>query len=236
MIVSATMDRVKMNVSGIFQDRIKPVTNAVERAWARLAQWGPVQELLQQYQSQEPLSSSAPDSMSSSRNNRMANVTTIDLLTLATSLPYGAQISIFSTGIENVTFQSFNDSFSSILGSNASWRMIANETWQAFHEAGVYHQDTKSLYISSNWAGDFANPINISVLSLEDYSVTSQRYEGLASPNGGTTYVTPGTDETPQILLCDEGDLEGASGLSVIDPVAKKAKVQFVHSKIGTKY
>ena len=155
----------------------------------------------------------------------MASVTTIDLLALATSLPYAAEISTFSTGIENVTFQSYENSFASILGPNASWRMIANESYEAFHEAGVYHLATNSLYIASNWANDFANPINISILNLDDYSVRSQRYAGLASPNGGTAYVTPGTDEKPQLLFCDEGDFEVASALTIVDPVAQTTKV-----------
>lgn len=155
----------------------------------------------------------------------MASITTINLLTLATSLPYAADISSFSSGVENVTFHSYDNSFSSILGSNASYSLIANESWQAFHEAGVYDQTTKSLYIASNWAGSFDNPINVSVLSLDDYSVSSVRYEGLASPNGGTTYVTPGTNGTPQLLFCDEGNLDAASGMTLVDPVTKTTTV-----------
>jgi len=151
----------------------------------------------------------------------MASITTINLLTLATSLPYAANISSYGSGMENITFHLYDNSFSSILGLNASWRLIANESWQAFHEAGVYDQATKSLYIASNWAGSFDNPINVSVLSLDDYSVSSMRYEGLASPNGGTTYLMPGTNGTPQLLFCDEGNLDVASALTLLDPVAK---------------
>lgn len=157
--------------------------------------------------------------------SKMASVTTIDLLALATSLPYAADTTAFNSSIQNVTFQSYHPSFSSLLGSNASWTMVANESYQAFHEAGVYDQLSKSLYISSNWAGSFDNPINISILNLEDFTVTSTRYPGLASANGGCTYVPPGTDGPPQLLFCDEGDFNVASGLTVVNPATHTTKV-----------
>jgi len=155
----------------------------------------------------------------------MASITTVNLLALATSLPYAAHITSFNTSIQNVTFQSYSDSLSLLLGSNASWKMLANESYQAFHEAGVYDQTSKSLYISSNWAGSLDNPINMSILSLEDYSISSTRYPGLSSPNGGCSYVPPGSNSTPQLLFCDEGDFDIASGLTVVDPATKTTKV-----------
>jgi gluconolactonase len=157
--------------------------------------------------------------------SKMASITSINLLALATSLPYAADITAFNSSTQNVTFQSYHDSFPSLLGSNASWTMIANETYQAFHEAGVYDQASKSLYISSNWAGSFENPINMSILNLEDFTVSSTRYPGLASPNGGCTYVPPGATGPPQLLFCDEGNFDIASGLTVIDPGSHTTKV-----------
>jgi hypothetical protein len=163
-------------------------------------------------------------------NFNMASITTVDLLALATSLPYAAEITSFNSSTPNVTFQSFHNSFSSLLGSNASWTMVANESYQAFHEAGVYDQASKSLYISSNWAGSFANPINMSILNLQDYSISSVRYSGLASPNGGCTYVPPGSKSAPQLLFCDEGNFDIASGLTIVDPATKTTKVLSIHS------
>lgn len=212
-------------LNAVVHEQLEPVRSAVGKAWGRLAEWRPIRELLLQYsQTQRPSFTTGP--LLSIKNN-MASVTTVDLLQLATSLPYATQITSFATGIENVTFQSFDSSFASILGTNASWRMIANETWQAFHEAGVYNQETNSLYIASNWAFDFSNPINVTVLNMENYTISSQRYEGLASPNGGTTYVPPGQNSAPQILFCDEGDFNVASGLTIVDPVGKKTQVTF---------
>lgn len=211
------------------QSRVKPLASAIgdaiDSAGHVVAKWGLVDQFLQSKGRHPTIPRATTSSVSSTIAAKMASVTTIDLLALATSLPYATQISSFGTGIENVTFQQYDSSFSAILGANASWRMIQNQTYQAFHEAGVYHQETNSLYIASNWASDFSNPINISILNLDDYSLTSQRYPGLASPNGGTTYVTPGTNERPQLLFCDEGDFDVASALTIIDATAKSTKV-----------
>lgn len=210
--------------------RVKPIAkavgDAVHNAGLSFADFGPVQQFLASNARQPSTPNAATSSVTSTLTARMASVTTIDLLTLATSLPYASQISSFSTELANVTFQQYDNSFSNILGPNASWRMISNQSYEAFHEAGVYHQETNSLYISSNWAGDFSNPINVSILSLEDYSLTSQRYDGLFAPNGGTAYVTPGTNEKPQIVFCEEGSFELPSGLTIVDPVTKTTKVR----------
>jgi hypothetical protein len=222
-------------LSAKVQERLAPVTDGVnraaEKAWEKWVQ--PEFREIRAVVTQEGFDIHANvrealaalgETKKLGQKSKMASVTTIDLLTLATSLPYAGQVSTLNT-IEEITFQQFDNSFSTILGANASWQIIANETWQAFHEAGVYNQETNSLYITSNWASDFSNPINMSILNLEDYSVTSQRYAGLASPNGGTLYVPPGTDGKPQIILCDEGNFDIASSLTVLDPVTKTTKV-----------
>lgn len=205
------------------------VGDAVDSAGLRIAEWGPVQQFLAS-RGKDPIASRAASSTIAKVGTigvkKMASVTTVDLLALATSLPYAGQVSMFASGVENITIQQFDNSFASILGSSPSWRMIANESYQAFHEAGVYLQDTKSLYISSNWANDFSNPINVSILNLEDYSLTSERYDGLFAPNGGTTYVTPNTSTAPELLFCEEGSFDVASALTLVDPVAKTTKVR----------
>jgi gluconolactonase len=152
----------------------------------------------------------------------MASVTTVNLLALATSLPYAAVINSFSATTPNVSFVQYDNAFSSILGSNASWKIIANESYQAFHEAGVYDQNTGQLFISSNWGGPLV-PILVTTLNLSDYAVTSSPYDGLNSANGGASYVAQGAGGPPQVLFCDQGLSDTASSLSTLDTVTKKA-------------
>jgi gluconolactonase len=154
--------------------------------------------------------------------DKMANVTTVNLLTLATSLPYAAQFISFSATTPNVSFVQYDNSFSSILGSNASWKIIANESYQAFHEAGVYDQKTGQLFMTSNFGGPSA-PIVVTTLNLTDYSVTSGPYSGLSAGNGGASYVAPGASGPPQVLFCDQGLNNTASSLSVLDTTTKTA-------------
>lgn len=152
---------------------------------------------------------------------RMASVTTVNLLTLATSLPYAAQINSFTNSTPGLSFVQYEDQFSTILGLNASWKKIANGSFKAFHEAGVYNQKTGELFMTSNYEGP-SNPIVVTILNMTDYSVTSEPYEGLAAGNGGTSYLAPGADGPPQVLFCDQGDNSSASSLSLLDPISKK--------------
>lgn len=161
----------------------------------------------------------------------MVNITAVDLLALATSIPYANQLSALSTTpSDTVQFLSYNTTFATdILGPNVSQSLIANETWEAFHEAGIYNQATNSLYIASNWAGNFSNPINITILNLSDYSISSTRYTNLAEANGACPYYPPGTPANSstgqQMLFCDEGDLVNPSQLTLVDPVTNETKV-----------
>lgn len=151
----------------------------------------------------------------------MASVTTVNLLTLATSLPYAAQINSFTNSTPGLSFVQYEDEFSSILGLNASWSKIANETNKAFHEAGVYDQKTGQLFMTSNYGGP-SSPIVVTVLNMTDYTVTAGPYEGLTAGNGGASYLAPGADGPPQVLLCDQGNNSSASSLSVLDSATKK--------------
>jgi gluconolactonase len=94
---------------------------------------------------------------------RMASVTTVNLLTLATSLPYAAQINSFTNSTPGLSFVQYEDQFSTILGLNASWKKIANGSFKAFHEAGVYNQKTGELFMTSNYEGP-SNPIVVTIL------------------------------------------------------------------------
>jgi gluconolactonase len=160
------------------------------------------------------------------------SVTSVNLLQLATSLPYVAEINSFTyannTPVANVTFHAYNDTFNDLLGANASWSMIQNTTYQAFHEAGVYNNYTNTFYIASNWAGSLSNPLNVSGVNFGDFSLSEKRYPGLVSPNGGCTYDPPGSNNngTPKyVLWCDEGDFNTASGLTLLDPVTGNVTV-----------
>lgn len=164
----------------------------------------------------------------------MATVTTVNLFTLATSLPYAAQINSFTNSTSGLSFVQYEDEFSSILGTNASWEKIAEKSYPAFHEAGVYDQKTGQLFMTSNYGGA-SSPIVVTVLNMTDYTVTSAPYAGLTAGNGGASYVAPGADGPPQVLFCDQGDNNTASSLSVLDSKTKKF-TPILNSYLGSSY
>jgi gluconolactonase len=101
--------------------------------------------------------------------------------------------------------------------------LVSEQPYEAFHEAGVYHKPTNSIYISSNWAGDPNNPINITIYNLTDESISSTRYDGLSEANGGTAYY--GINGVENLLLfADEGDFVGNSALVTVDPSTGEAR------------
>ena len=165
----------------------------------------------------------------------MVTVTSVNLLTLATSLPYVADLYTTENSTTAIQFLSYNDDFANNLLGNVSSKLVADLPWAAFHEAGVYNKATNSVYIASNYQiGDYANQVNISIVSLSDnYSVTSKRYPGLYEANGGCTYTPPrrlengstyvnNTELPPYVLFCDEGDLTNTSSLVLVDPTTNK--------------
>lgn len=100
----------------------------------------------------------------------MVNITTVDLLTLASSYHYAYQIqSIANASTDHVSFISYNDAFvNDILGPNPTQQMIASyDSWQPFHEAGVYNIKTGKLYATSNY--DSTSPFE-SVPCLEPFT------------------------------------------------------------------
>jgi hypothetical protein len=74
----------------------------------------------------------------------MVNITYVDVLSLAASIPYANQLaSIANASTDHVSFISYHDSFANdILGPNASQELVTQEPWVAFHEAGVYNHPT----------------------------------------------------------------------------------------------
>lgn len=156
----------------------------------------------------------------------MVAVTTINLTVLATSFPYANELAALSfPNASDISFLSFSPAFSEIITPSTTARLISSQPYAAFHEAGVYNRGTNSIYIASNWDA-YDNPINVTVLNLTDLSVSSTRFPGLTSPNGGCTYAppdqlpsTPDSPATPPFaLFADEGNFEQVSGLVQLDP------------------
>jgi gluconolactonase len=157
----------------------------------------------------------------------MSSIIPIDLTAFATDVSY--LNSYVPTNVSNPTvinLLAYNNDFVNVLGSNATARQLYNLDWAAFHEAGIYNKQTNKLYITSNWAGDLNNPINITILDVApsaNYSYTTTRYSALAEPNGGTSYFPPGTSSNsstpPRHLYADEGDFVNPSALVSVDPV-----------------
>lgn len=67
------------------------------------------------------------------------SVTHVDLLGLATSIPYANQLQLLgNNSVSAISFLSYNNSFADdILGPNVSQTLVVDESWVAFHEAGV---------------------------------------------------------------------------------------------------
>ncbi|WYZ33890.1 hypothetical protein EsH8_I_000166 [Colletotrichum jinshuiense] len=151
----------------------------------------------------------------------------VDLNALATGgAAYLASINAANLTAPAISLLSYQPSFADVVGANATVRKIADLDWQAFHEGGVYNKKDNSLYISSNYAS-LADNINITILSLDDYSVRSSQFAGLAEANGGTSYYPPGADQSatpPMQVWCDEGDFEAYSQLLAVDPNTNKSE------------
>jgi gluconolactonase len=156
----------------------------------------------------------------------MSSIIPIDLTAFATDASYlNAYVPTNVSNPTVISLLAYNDDFVNVLGPNATARQLYNLDWAAFHEAGIYNKQTNKLYVTSNWAGDLSNPINITILDLApsaNYSYTTTRYSALAEPNGGTSYFPPGTSNSstpPRHLYADEGDFTQPSALVSVDPV-----------------
>ena len=163
----------------------------------------------------------------------MVNITTVNLFQLSRSLQYASDVAaLANTQNETVNFLAYNSTFAAdILGANPTVSLISNESWEAFHEAGVYYKATNAAYIASNFATlpYDANPINVTVYNFTDNTVSSVRYPNLAAANGATLFTAPngsspdtnGLEPNKQyVLWCDEGDFDLPAGLVAVDPVS----------------
>ncbi|KAF2656998.1 lactonohydrolase [Lophiostoma macrostomum CBS 122681] len=174
----------------------------------------------------------------------MSSIIPVDLLAAATNPLYFD--SLVTTNITNPTtirLLSYHENFTNnVLDSNATARLAHNLDWEAFHEMGTYNLATDSLYVTSNWAGDLSNPINVTIIDLSspDYPIQSTRYPNLAEANGGTNWYPPGTNSSthatpPNLLFCDEGDFTAYSKLVSVDPVTNTSTV-VLNSYLGRNF
>lgn len=113
-------------------------------------------------------------------------------------------------------FVSHDERFNSILGTNPTLEILAENTRYPFaHEAGVFLQSTDELFITSNRfcdAGSEEQRVQITKVKLGRDSNTPTTYEEVDSStipmgNGGVNY---GTDS---ILFCAQGSHSLPSGL-----------------------
>lgn len=149
----------------------------------------------------------------------------IDLLALATNANYFNTTAATNITTPAISLLSFDSSFPSVVGVNATARKIADLDWEAFHEGGIYYKATNSLYVSSNYKS-LSDNINITIVSLNDYSITSTQFPSIAEANGGTSYYPPGSNMSqtpPQQIWCDEGDFNSPSALIAVDPGTNKS-------------
>jgi gluconolactonase len=163
----------------------------------------------------------------------MSSIIPVNLLSFATNPSYLNTL-VTNTNIstpDNLQLLAFDPGFACVIGENATARQLYNVPgWEPFHEAGVYNKDTNKLYVTSNYAGDIDNPINITTIDLSNnYSISTSRYADIAEANGGTSYFPPGTQtngSTPScVLLCDQGDFNHYGGLVSLDPLTNETEV-----------
>ncbi|KAK9896035.1 calcium-dependent phosphotriesterase [Cystobasidium minutum MCA 4210] len=169
---------------------------------------------------------------------RNTGFVTVDLLALATNPNYFKDLPATSGSEPAIRLLSYDDTFKNdILGPSATARKAADLSWEAFHEAGIYNRETNSIYATSNYQ-DLNDNINITVISLEDYSITSTQFPDLWEANGGTSWYPPGSDYSgapPAQLYCDEGDFDHYSALISVD-VVKNTSTTILNSYYGRNF
>lgn len=172
----------------------------------------------------------------------MVNITHVNLLNLASSIPYANELaSIANASTDQISSISYNDAFTQdILGANASQELITQESWVAFHEAGVYNIKTGKLYATSNWNGSLDNPINVTAIDINnDNAIESMRYAHLNEANGGAAFYPVGSpancSDGQQIVFADEGDLVHPSQLTLVDLANNQSRVM-INSFLGRNF
>lgn len=162
----------------------------------------------------------------------MVNITHVDVLSLAASIPYANElISLANNSTDHISFISYSDEFlNGVLGNNATQTLVAETSWDAFHEAGVYNIETGLLYATGNWNGSFDNPINVTAIDINrNNQITSIRYPNVSEANGAAAFYPVGSSlnssEGQQIVFCDQGDFYNASRLTLVNPATNESRV-----------
>ncbi|KAK6581263.1 hypothetical protein PZA11_005954 [Diplocarpon coronariae] len=177
--------------------------------------------------------SPCPPPLASTRHLTLSHCTlamsfvNIDLLALAKDATYFSTLAATNISTPAISFLSYDPSFQAVVGGNATARKVLDLPWQAFHEAGIYNKKDHSLYITSNYQGPGDN-INITVVSMEDFSVRSTQFPHLQESNGGTSYYPPGADTTqppPMQVYADQGGFEHYTQLVAVDPNTNTSEV-----------
>jgi gluconolactonase len=146
--------------------------------------------------------------------------TSIDLLALARDANYFSTLPQTNISEPTISLLSYSPEFERLLGAEARPRKIVDLDWEAFHEAGIYNKKDNSLYVTSNYQSLDDN-INITIVSLDDYTVRSTQFPDVWEANGGSAYYPTGSNYTStpsQQIYCDEGDFEHYSQLVAVDP------------------
>lgn len=161
----------------------------------------------------------------------MVNVTLVDLLQLAVSIPYADQLaSLANASTDHISFIAHHQSFiDEVVGTNPTQELVTETPWVAFHEAGVYNIATSKLYATSNF-DSLSNPINVTTVDIHSgNAISSIRYPHLSAAKGGAAFYTVGSPPTSTdgqaIVFCDEGDLINPSQLVLVDPAANTSRV-----------
>ncbi|QIW95001.1 hypothetical protein AMS68_000519 [Peltaster fructicola] len=161
----------------------------------------------------------------------MVNITVVDLLSLATSIPYANQLaSIANASTDHVSFLSYDKAFvDEVVGTSPTQQLVTEESWAAFHEAGIYNIATGKLYATSN-RDSLTNSINVTVIDIHNnIAISSVHYPNLTLANGGAAFYPVGSPPTSSdgqaIVFCDQGDLENPSQLVLVDPANNTSKV-----------
>lgn len=173
----------------------------------------------------------------------MSSIIPIDLLSVATNPLYFSTLSATNITQPAISLLSYDPTFNTtILYPNATATLLADESWQAFHEGGVYDSSQNILYVSSNYES-LSDPINITAIHFADRTnytfsnITSTQFPNLYEANGGTSYYPVGGDisqpPTHQVW-CDEGDFQHYSSLVDVVPASNESAI-VVNTYLGQK-
>lgn len=161
----------------------------------------------------------------------------VDLTALASDASYFSSLPIASAQQPDISLLSYHPDFETLLGPDATARKVVETEWEAFHEAGVYNKEDNSLYVTSNYQ-NLEDKINVTIVSLDDYSITSIKVPQLESANGGTAYYPPGADHSrppPLQLYCDQGNFQSYSQLLAVD-VNKNTQEPILTNYLGRNF